>query len=75
MSNSNEVKTIVRQPKWKSKVMWSAIIAQLYIIADVVGLWEAIGLEKTIVVTVITAILAILVIVGVFNDSGNAEEW
>lgn len=75
MSNSNEVKTIVRQPKWKSKVMWSAIIAQLYIIADVVGLWKAIGLEKTIVVTVITAILAILVIVGVFNDSGNAEEW
>lgn len=75
MKNETEVRTIIAQPKWRSKVMWSAIVSQLYIIADVVGLWDAVGLEKNVVVTIVTAILAILVIVGVVNDSGNAQDW
>lgn len=75
MTDKTTVKTIIAQPKWRSKLMWSAIVSQLYIIADVVGLWEMIRLEKTVVVTVITAVLAILVIVGVINDSGNARDW
>ena len=75
MKNETEVRTIIAQPKWRSKVMWSAVVSQLYIIADVVGLWDTVGLEKNVVVTIVTAILALLVIVGVVNDSGNAQDW
>lgn len=63
------------QSRWTSKLMWSAIILQVVIIADVVGLWQLIGIDKNVFTTVVTAVLQVLVIVGVVNDPTNKTGW
>lgn len=63
------------QSRWKSYVLWSAIIAQVIVIADVVGLWQTIGIEKSVFTTVLAAVLQVLVIVGVVNNPTDSKGW
>ena len=70
-----ENQTEVKQSRWSSKLMWSAIIGQVVVIADIVGLWQVIGVDRSVFTTVITAVLQILVIVGVVNDPTNKKGW
>jgi uncharacterized membrane protein len=51
--------------------MWSALLAQVVIIADAVGLWGKIGIEKTVVITVAESVLGMLVLFGVINNPVN----
>lgn len=62
------------QSRWKSKVLWVSILIQVYIIADIVGLWQAIGIEKSVVSTIIDSVLQLLVIVGIINNPTDAEK-
>lgn len=62
------------QSRWKSKVLWVAIIFQLFVLADVVGLWQLFGIERSAAQTVVDAILQLLVIVGVVNNPSDAEK-
>jgi uncharacterized membrane protein len=61
----------MKQSRWSSKVLWVAIIFQVYVIADVVGLWQLIGIEKSIVTTIVDSLLQLAVIFGVINDPTN----
>ena len=63
------------QSRWRSYVLWSAILAQLLVIADVLGLWQQVGIEKNTFTTVIAAVLQVLVIVGVINNPTDKENW
>lgn len=63
------------QSRWKSYVLWASIVAQIVVIADVVGLWAAIGIEKTVFTTVVSAILQMLVIVGIVNNPTDKTNW
>jgi uncharacterized membrane protein len=63
------------QSRWRSKVLWAAIIIQLIVIADVVGLWSLIGLEKTTFTIIADAVLQVLVLVGVINNPTDSEGW
>jgi uncharacterized membrane protein len=63
------------QSRWKSYVLWAAIIAQVIVIADVVGLWQLIGIEKSVFSTVVAAVLQMLVIVGVINNPTDKVNW
>lgn len=63
------------QNRWQSKVLWTAIIAQALIIADVLGLWQAIGIERNALTVTLDALLQILVIVGIVNNPTDKENW
>jgi uncharacterized membrane protein len=63
------------QSRWKSYVLWAAIVAQVIVIADVVGLWSLVGIEKSVFSTVVAAVLQMLVIVGVINNPTDKENW
>ena len=63
------------QCRWKSKVLWAAILAQLLIICRLLGLWEAIGVEESTVSNIAAAVLQLLVIFGVINDPTNCKGW
>ena len=63
------------QNRWKSKVLWSAIVAQVLVIGKLFGLWQAIGVEESAVSDAAAAVLQLLVIVGVVNDPTNGEAW
>jgi len=63
------------QSRWTSKLMWAAIIVQVVVIADVVGLWQLIGIERSVFTVVADAVLQLAVIVGIINDPTNKTGW
>lgn len=75
MSEIENNKIEGKQSRWTSKLMWGAIIVQFIVVADVVGLWQAIGIEKSTFTIVADAVLQLLVIVGVINDPTNKTGW
>lgn len=75
MSDNVELKTVATQSRWRSKVLWVAVVAQVYLIASSTGLWESIGVDQTVIKTVVDAILQLLVIGGILNSPTDAENY
>ncbi len=63
------------QNRWRSKVLWAAIIAQLLAIGQLTGIWAAIGLNPGQIGDVLAAILQLLVIVGIINNPTDEKDW
>lgn len=63
------------QCRWKSKVLWASVVAQLLVVGKLFGLWEAIGVEESLVSNIAAAVLQALVILGVVNDPTNCKGW
>jgi uncharacterized membrane protein len=59
------------QSRWKSYVMWAAVISQIVAIVGLVGGWDAIGITSDIFQGVATAILEMLTLFGVINNPTN----
>jgi phi LC3 family holin len=64
---------IMKQSRWKSKVLWAAILAQLVVLLQVAGVWEMIGINESTASNLFAAILQILAIFGIINDPTNAD--
>ena len=62
-----------KQSRWKSPVLWAAIVAQIIVIFSACGLWDAIGITSDTFKAVATAVLQIFVIVGVINNPENPQ--
>jgi uncharacterized membrane protein len=65
----------MEQSRWKSKVLWAAIAAQLIALGQMTGLWAAIGLDTGLIGDVVAAVLQLLVIIGVINNPTDAQNW
>ena len=69
------LKTIMTQPKWKSQIFWAAIAAQIISLGQLTGLFAKCGIDAGYVGNVIAGVLQLLVLFGIFNDAGNAENY
>jgi uncharacterized membrane protein len=65
----------MEQNRWRSKVLWAAIIAQVIAIASFCGVWELIGVTAEWVNTLVGSVLQLLVLLGVINNPTDAEKW
>lgn len=63
----------MKQSRFKSKVVWVAVLAQLVIIAQVTGLLTISQIE--IVNVSVSAIIQILVLFGILNSSTDADQF
>jgi uncharacterized membrane protein len=63
------------QSRWKSKLMWATLIAQIIAILSLVGFFQWVGVTEEWVGKVVTAVLEVFVIVGVINDPTNKIGW
>lgn len=63
------------QNRWKSKVLWAAIIAQVIAILQLTGAFTALGIDSGLFGDVAAAVLQLLVIIGVVNNPSNSEGW
>jgi uncharacterized membrane protein len=63
------------QSRWKSKVLWVALIAQVIALGQFTGLFASIGLDAGIVGNVFASILEIAVIIGIVNNPSSANTW
>jgi len=73
LKTDEKIETTATQPKWKSKVLWGAIIAQILSIIELSGLAKKWGLDLGTIGTVVASILQLLVLFGIINDSSNAN--
>lgn len=65
----------MKQSRWRSKLLWTAIIAQVIAICQLTGVFEAIGVDAGWAGDVAAAVLQLFVIVGVVNDPTNPVGW
>lgn len=65
----------MEQSRWKSKVLWAAIAAQVISLAQLTGVFAALGLDVGMVGDVIAGVLQLLVIVGVLNNPTDVQNW
>lgn len=63
------------QSRWRSKVLWSAIIAQVLSLLQMTGLLAKIGLDLGTVGDVTAALLELAVILGIINNPTNSKDW
>jgi len=64
---------MMNQDRLKSKVVWMAILAQVVIVMQVTGVLPVSDIE--IVNTVVTAVIQVLVLIGVLNNPTNSEKF
>jgi uncharacterized membrane protein len=62
------------QNRFKSKVLWAAIVAQVISIGQLTGLWSRIGVNAGLIGDVAAAILQVLVLVGVLNNPTDPKK-
>lgn len=60
-----------KQSRWRSRVLWAAVCAQVLSLAQLTGLLNAIGLEAGLAGNVVAGVLGLLVTFGILNDPTN----
>ena len=63
----------MKQSRFKSKVLWVAVIAQIISLGQLIGLWKELGIDAGLLGDAAAGVLQLLVIVGVVNDPTNPE--
>ena len=56
------------QNRWRSKVLWMAIIAQVITLLSAFGFWQAIGVTEDWVNKIVIIMMQLLTILGVVNN-------
>lgn len=59
------------QSRWRSKVLWGAIAAQVLALLQLTGALDAMGIDAGQVGNVIAAVFGLLSILGIINDPTN----
>lgn len=63
----------MKQSRWKSPVVWAAVIAQVMTILQITGAFRAMGIDAGVVGDVAASLMQILILFGVLNDPTNKE--
>jgi len=63
------------QSRWKSKIVWTTLIALVVLLGSNYGLFGAIGMSSEIFVSAAEMVLAVLIGVGIINDPTNKNNW
>ncbi|HEX2925858.1 MAG TPA: phage holin [Ruminiclostridium sp.] len=61
----------MKQPRWKSKVMWAAAAGQVISLMQFTGAFAKMGIDAGVAGNVVAGFIQLLVIVGVLNDPTN----
>jgi uncharacterized membrane protein len=63
------------QNRFKSKVLWAAIAAQVIALLQLTGVFQHIGIDAGLVGDVVAGILQLLVLVGILNNPVDKDNW
>lgn len=69
----SETKTM--QSRFKSKVFWAAVVAQIISIGQISGLWAKYGVDTGVVGDVVAGMLQLFVLFGILNDPTSADTF
>ena len=63
------------QNRFKSKVLWAAIVAQLIALGQLTGLFAQIGVDAGTVGDVAAGVLQLLVLFGILNNPADKSNF
>lgn len=63
------------QSRFKSKVFWITLTAQIISISAFLGLWEKLGIMPGQIETIVASILQMLVLFGVLNNPTDKDNF
>ncbi len=63
------------QNRFKSKVLWAAIFAQIISLGQIVGLWTKLGVDTGMIGDVVAGVLQLLVLGGILNNPSDSENY
>ena len=63
------------QNRFKSKVLWVAIAAQVIALLELTGAFKAMGLDAGLVGDVVAGVLQLLVLFGILNSPTSADSF
>jgi uncharacterized membrane protein len=63
------------QSRWRSSVLWAALISQLIVILGLLGLWDQLGITSDTFQGIAAAVLEILTLLGVINNPTSKTSW
>ncbi len=61
----------MKQSRWRSKVFWASVIAQVVSLGQLTGIWARLGVDAGHVGDVAASVLQLAVIFGLANDPTN----
>lgn len=56
------------QKRWRSKVLWMSVIAQVIALLSAFGLWQWIGVTEDWVNKIVIIVMGMLTTLGIFNN-------
>lgn len=59
---------IMIQKRWRSKVLWMSVIAQLIALLSAFGFWQWIGVTEDWVNKIVIIVMELLTVIGVVNN-------
>lgn len=65
----------MEQSRWRSPVLWSAIVAQIIAIGQFAGLWVKIGVDTGVIGDVVASVLQLLVLFGILNNPTDMTKF
>jgi uncharacterized membrane protein len=65
----------MKQPRYKSKVLWAAVAAEVVLLLQMFGVFNRLGLSMDTVQQAITGLLGILVGFGILNDPTSKSSF
>ena len=65
---------MIKQSRWKSPMVYTAVVAQLITIGLISGVFEKYSIDSKLITAITAAVLQIFVIVGILNNPENAAE-
>ncbi|MDR3552201.1 MAG: phage holin [Clostridia bacterium] len=63
----------MKQSRWKSKVLWASLAAQVIALLQLLGVFAKLGLNAGTVGNIVAGLLQLFVIFGVLNDPTTAD--
>lgn len=65
----------MKQNRWKSPVVWTAIVAQIISLGQFTGLWAKLGVDVGMVGDVTAGVIQLFVIIGLLNNPTDSEKF
>lgn len=63
------------QSRWRSKVLWAAIAAQIISIMQLTGTFEAVGIDAGKAGDIVATVLQFLCLIGILNNPTDSTNW
>ena len=63
------------QNRFRSPVLWAAIVAQLLVILKLTGVWALVGVPESVVSDVAAAAIQLMVLFGILNNPTDAQAF